>query len=371
LHTDLPTTSQIDRLMADRHPASVTIYLPTEPVTDGEHERIGMKNATAEAVAELHERGIDKRDVATIEDHLDELVEDTHLWTHAAHTLAVFATPDVVRTFRLPNHLQAHVYVADRFFTKPLLRAITFPHTVYVLRLSQHEARLVEVLSGDVSFDIAVPGMPSSVDDATVSAGAPGRAPRKRITSAEGDKVRMTQFARRVDQALRPVLDGVSPLIVAAAEPLASIFTSSCTYPLLSHEVIGGNPETTPDSELTERARAILDGIHERQLAEAAELYDQRRSNERAVSDIADVARAATLGMVDTVFVDIDDVVWGRIDDSTGAVTYSDAGDEDAYGIVDEIVRRVWSAGGRVMAVRGAEVPGGGTVAAILRYPLS
>jgi len=42
-----------------------------------------------------------------------------------------------------------------------------------------------------------------------------------------------------------------------------------------------------------------------------------------------------------------------------------------SYGVVDEIARRVLSSGGRVLAVRGAEVPGGGPVAAIFRYPLS
>jgi hypothetical protein len=357
--------------MDARHPASVTIYLPTEPVTDGERERIGMKNAVAEAVAELHRREVDKRDVATIEHQLDELVDDAHLWSHAARTLAVFATPESVRAFRLPNHLHGHVIVGDRFFTKPLLRAVTFPHTGYVLRLSQHEAKLMEILPEGVSFEMNVPTMPNGVDHATAASGAPGRAPRKSITSAEGDKVRMAQYARRVDQALRPVLDGTSPLIIAAAEPLASIFSAACTYPLLSHEVIGGNPETTSTDELTERGRVILDQAYHQQLAQAAELFEQRRSNERAVSDVADVARAATLGMVDTVFVDIDDVLWGRIDESTGAVTYCDAEDLDAYGIVDEIVRRVWDAGGTVMAVRSDEVPGGDTVAAILRYPLS
>lgn len=371
MHTDLPTTAQIDLLMADRHPASVTIYLPTDPVTDGERERIGMKNAAAEAVAELHARGIDKRDVATIEHHLDELVDDTHLWSHAARTLAVFATPDSVRTFRLPNDLHAQVHVGDRFFTKPLMRAVTFPHTVYVLRLSQHEVRLSEVLSGDVMFDISVPGLPQSVDHVTASSGAPGRAPRKNITSAEGDKVRMAQFARRVDEALRPALDGKSPLVVAAAEPLASIFTSACTYPLLADEVIAGNPETTADGDLTRRAREILDHTYQKQLAAANDLFEQRRSSDRAVTDIADAARAATLGMVDTVFVDIDDVVWGRIDETTGAVTYCDEHDDGAVGVIDEIVRRVWSAGGTVMAIRAEEVPGDSTVAAILRYPLN
>jgi hypothetical protein len=42
--------------------------------------------------------------------------------------------------------------------------------------------------------------------------------------------------------------------------------------------------------------------------------------------------------------------------------------DAATYGIVDEIARRVLLAGGRVLAVRAADMPGEGPVAAILRY---
>ena len=76
------------------------------------------------------------------------------------------------------------------------------------------------------------------------------------------------------------------------------------------------------------------------------------------------------MGAVDTVLVDIDDMVPGRLDEETGAVAFADEDDAEAYGVVDEIARRVWLTGGRVLAVRREDVPGGGTVAAILRYAL-
>ena len=51
-----------------------------------------------------------------------------------------------------------------------------------------------------------------------------GRSPYGRLHSGEGRKVRLTQYARAVDHALRPILNGESlPLILAATEPLAGI----------------------------------------------------------------------------------------------------------------------------------------------------
>ena len=79
-------------------------------------------------------------------------------------------------------------------------------------------------------------------------------------------------------------------------------------------------------------------------------------------------SRAATYGLVDTVLVDMDEVVPGYVDDETGAVTFDETADAANYGVVDEIARRVWLTGGGVLAVRSDDVPGAGSVAAILRY---
>ena len=80
------------------------------------------------------------------------------------------------------------------------------------------------------------------------------------------------------------------------------------------------------------------------------------------------MARAATFGLVATVLVDIDEVVPGQVDEETGAITIDDTDDAVNYGVVDEIARRVWLNGGHVLAVRRSDIPGNGSVAAILRY---
>ena len=87
------------------------------------------------------------------------------------------------------------------------------------------------------------------------------------------------------------------------------------------------------------------------------------------MTDLAEVARAATFGAVDTVLVDIDTVVPGTVDEDTGAVIFGPES-TTSYGVVDEVARRVWLTGGRVLAVRRDDVPGEQGVAAILRYAL-
>ena len=371
LHTDMPTRAQVDRLLDGREPASVSIYLPTDPVSDGEAERIELRNLASEAERQLAEAGTAKSEIAAVADAIADLADDPELWRYQARSLAVFVTPESSVTFRLPNHLLPLVEVSDRFHVKPLLRAVTFPQVALVLALAQGSVRVVEVTADVDPEPVDVPGLPRDVASSVGKASIRDRSPSRRLQGAEGQKVRMRQFARQVDQALRPLLGGLGvPLILAAAEPLESIYRSVSTYPLLAGPGISGNPEAMSDAELAEAARRVLDELNAASLRDVLELYRRRESESRAAADLAVVARAATFGAIDTVLVDIDQSVPGMIDEQTGAIELSDADDAVNYGVVDEIARRVWRTGGTVLAVRREDVPGDGPAAAILRYAL-
>src|SRR5947208_14236686 len=64
----------------------------------------------------------------------------------------------------------------------------------------------------------------------------------------------------QVDQALRPFLNGLEvPLILAATEPIDSIYRSVSTYPHPLAQSISGNPETVSDAEPAANPRVVLD----------------------------------------------------------------------------------------------------------------
>jgi hypothetical protein len=140
------------------------------------------------------------------------------------------------------------------------------------------------------------------------------------------------------------------------------------TYPHLAEDRSAGNPETTSDADIASSARAILDDLYADEVEATKELFALRSSQGRGVTDVADVARWATYGAVDTLLVDIDQALPGEVDEASGAVTFDESDDAVNYGVTDEIARRVFLAGGRVMAVRAGDIPLGGPVAAILRY---
>lgn len=370
MHVDLPTPAETEALLALRHPQCVSIYLRTTPLPqDIPAERIALGNLISDASARMRASGADKAGISGLEDLLDEVLDDDTLWRFLANTLAVFATPEGVQTFRLANRLETVVEVSDRFFVKPLLRAATAPQACFVLALAQGSVRLLEVVADGGPTEVPVPDLPTDAASAVGMASIGGRSPKGRLQGGEGQKVRVRQYARQVDRAIRETLRGSDlPLILAATRPTDDIYRSVNTYPRLAAEMLDGNPETLTDAELGSEARLILDRLHAAELRSLAELFEKRAGQHRTATDLADIARAATYGQVDTLIVDIDRLIPGRIDEETGALTLTDEESPDRYGVVDEMARRVLSAAGRVIAVRAEDVPGGGAASAILRW---
>ncbi|MBV6488228.1 MAG: hypothetical protein H3C55_06885 [Pseudorhodoplanes sp.] len=372
LWIDMPTAQDISLLNSIRADACVSIYLPTTPLT--QHvgaSQIAFRNAVTEASGQLQEAGLDKRRLAALLAPLDELADDDEFWRFQANSLAVLATPDSMRSFRLANKLSGIVEVSDRFLLKPLLRAVTFPHHAFVIAISENAVRLVEFAAELPPQAVKVPDLPRSAASAAGKSSLNDSAPMRRVQGAEGQNMRLIQYARKVDAALKPVLRAANaPLLIAATEPMASIFRSFCSAHTLLPGTIATSPDRMTEKELADAARPVLDAHYASEIAEFHKLYDVRKKQGRATSDIASAARAATFGAIQTILVDMDNVVPGKVDEESGAVTFAERAGADSYGVVDEIAGRALATHARVLAVRKSDLPERGDLAAILRYPV-
>jgi hypothetical protein len=372
LHLDVPTADQIRRLSEARADACVSIYLRTTPLSqEAGAMRTELANLSRDALAQAAGLNLARGRLAALEEHLHDLADDEEFWNVQANSLAVLATPDRIMAFRLANRLTPQIHVSQRFHLKPLLRAITFPHVALVLALSENGVRLLEVLPEGPPVELRVPALPRDAASAVGKASINDRSPSGRIHGAEGKKVRLTQYARKVDTALRPVLAELhAPLFLASSEPLASIFHGVSTAHDLVPGVIGATADRTPDAELADAARAGLDALYAKEVAAFKELYRSREAQGRATRDIADAGRAAALGAIDTLLIDMDEAVPGTYDETTGAVTLAAAPGPDSYGVVDAIAAQALATGAKVLAVRGRDDLAGAPLAAVTRYPV-
>jgi Bacterial archaeo-eukaryotic release factor family 11 len=391
LHIDIPTLAEFKALAAVKGDTCVSLYVPTSPLAgDAQKNRIALEDLAAEALAQLQEAGTDKRRIATLEQkfrHLRGADKDDdkdadkirklqnkkpdsidEFWKFQGNGLAVLATPRMMRTFRLPYRPKPLAEVADRFHLTPLVRAMTSPQDVFVLALAEKGVRLVRVFVNLPPARIAVPKLPKNAEEVARRASINERNPKGHLQGSEGKKFLLQKFARRVDQAVRGVLAGqAAPLVLAAEEPLASIFRSVNTYPGLVDEAIPGNPHLMSDAQLEDAALPILDRLYERELKAALARFDELKPR-LATTEISYAAHAATAGAIDQLVVDLDAVIPGFVSDIDGSVTYAAYDDAEAYSVIDEVARRALSTGARVLGARREELPDRAPLVAILRY---
>jgi hypothetical protein len=358
-------------LIETRADAAVSLYLPTTP--HGQHSdasRIQLGNQIKQALEQLDAVHFDKRRRADLEDALQALREDDDFWQMQAHSLAVLATPDRLISFRLATELPPLVAVSDRFHITPLLRSLGFSQHAYVLALSENAVRLIEVFADTQPGVVKVPALPKNAADAAGRGSINNLTQNTRIANAEGQTTLLRQYARKVDAALRPILTGrETPLILAATEPLASIYRNFNSYSGLMDEGISTSPDRLSDAELAEASRSCLDGHYASQIAAARDLLAQRRNEDRGTTDLARAARAASQGAIELLMVDIEAMHPGTID-ADGSLSFAAEPGADSYDVVDEIAGRALLTGAKIMGVRAQDLPDDSGLAAVLRYPV-
>lgn len=369
LYVDKPTHEEIAQLNAARADVCVTLYVPTTPLT--QHigaARIEYANLVKAVLAQIDAIGFDKRRKALLEEGLALLGEDEEFWRVQAHSLAVFATPERVVTYRLANKLKADAQVSDRFHLKPLLRAIALPHESFVLALSENQVRLFEIFPDAPPAPVKIDALPKDAASHAGKATLNDRSASGRIHGSEGQRVRHLQYLRAIDAALRPLLAGRNtPLILAGVDPLAALYRTINTYPHLLSTGVKMSPDDMADAEIARHSIKALDEAHAETIRAATDLFHKRGSAGRTATDVTDAARAGTRGAIELLFVNIDETIPGTIDEN-GVVKFADEASARTYDVIDEIAARVLATGGKVLGVRQADVPGGKALAAILRF---
>jgi Bacterial archaeo-eukaryotic release factor family 11 len=151
-------------------------------------------------------------------------------------------------------------------------------------------ARQEQRLAGCVAPYVAEPAKPIDSlrrklwEQATRRPSFHVRAPRRRLQNIEGEKVLLHEYVRKVEQAIHGVLAGSNrPLVLAAAEPLVSMFRSVNSYPRLANEMIEGNPDLMTDAELEDAAIPV--DLFAQELKTVIALYDELKP-ERATTDV-------------------------------------------------------------------------------------
>jgi hypothetical protein len=243
------------------------------------------------------------------------LLEDVKLWQDPAG-LALFLSRDEARHLRLPRSVEETLAVGLRFHVLPVIAAATEEEPFLVLALSPKRVRLFAA-DGDRAEEIDLPGVPTRLTDVvgsdweqesvqmhTAGPGAAGAIAHGHGGQGEIAKQETARFCRRVDDALGSLLNkSRRPLVLAAAEPLTSIYRQVSRIPALTRDGISGNPDLLSGEELRQRGARLLAPLRARQLEAELERCRRLLGTGLATSDLSEIVTAASDGRVDTLFL--------------------------------------------------------------------
>jgi len=382
---DLITRNELDMFLDTDLDWCVSLFMPAHRTgRETEQDPIVFKNLLREAEQGLLAKGL--RSVAAREalKPAQDLLENQSFWRHQSDGLAMFAAPEVFRAYRLPLAFEKLVMVSDRFHFKPLLPFFANDRHFYVLALSQNEVRLLEGtrhtvdevvledtlpdLAEALKFDQFNKNLQFHTGTASTSGGDRGAMYHGHDPS-DDDKSRILRWFHKINDELSGALSGEdSPLVLAGVEYLFPLYQEANTYPHLVEQGIPGNPEELSAETLHAQAWPLVRPIFMAAQEQAAAEYRKLAGTGQAANDVPEVVFAAHQGRVAALFVAVGRQVVGRFDPKSQSVVLAVEEDSTAGDLLNLAALLTLKNGGSVYAVEPEQVPGEGTLAAVLRW---
>ncbi len=388
---DILKRSDLQQLIETNGEWHVSLYMPTERAgAEQQQNPIRLKNLMAEAEEKLLEYGVRRPDVEKMLQPAQDLLADREFWQHQSEGLAVFLSNDTSRTYRLPARFEELVVVGKSFSVQPLLPLLNGNGNFYILTLSQNQIGLFQATRDNLS-GVELKDIPANMDDAlqiddlqknvgfqtmtSNSGGAGGeRAAIHYGQGVEDDKKELLRrYFQLVDQGIvRQMDDESAPMVLAGVEYLLPIYREVSTYRNLLEDGLEGSRDRQDLNELHADAWKLVEPVFMKNQQEAVDRFLELdgQQNGLATADLDSAVKAAIGGRIETLIVPTGVQKWGHYDPAKDAVVFDSEPTQENEDMINFTAVQTVLSSGNVYAVPAEQLPGGGDVAAILRYAI-
>lgn len=384
---DILNPPALKSLIAQQGKWCVSLYIPTHRRgREQQQDPIRLKNLLAEAETKLLATGLRRPEVQKLMRPAEELLWNRDFWQHQSDGLAIFLTNDFHKVYRLPFQFEELLMTGTGFHIKPLLPCLGRGIKFYVLALSLNKVRLFEG-NDDTMSEIEL-NFPTGMEEAlwtedperylnmhsgsvSMSEAKGGGGIFHGHSLADDEKKKILRFFQTVNQGLNDLLvERTIPMVLAGVDYLLPIYHEASSYQNLLEDGIIGNPEREAGKDLHEKAWNIVKPIFEENQKKAFEKFEQLngQQSDLATSDLTAAVRAATFGQMETLWVPLGQQRWGRYDAQQDKVIREDEPGPESEDLLDYAAAQTLLNSGQVFAVPPEQMPGGGEVAAVLRY---
>lgn len=322
-----------------------------------------------------------QRDIKSLLEPFEALAVDQEFWNYSGDGLAVLASPDMFRAYKLQRPVSELAVVADSFHIKPLLRMVQSADDYQILALSREEVKLFQG-NRDGLYEVELPPAFPRTLDAVVDvdenkpqpirthSAATGGAQHGAASRADLVKRDVERFFRAVDRAMLAEYSREQrlPVVLLALPENQGDFRRISRNPLLLEQGLEFSPTSIVLDELRQRAWTVVEPEYLERLAALIDMFGAARPRGQADADLVLVARSAVAGRIATLLVEAKREISGRIDSATGEIAFDDLLDPQVDDVLDDLSELVLANGGQVVIVPSERMPSTTGAAAIYRF---
>lgn len=382
MHYKICTDFPNELLLKSGEPC-VSIYMPTHRlIFNYKKDILVFKNLAKEAISSLVE---DKpiRDMKPLIELLKNMEEDSDLWNYSLEGLAIFATLDEMILYRVEKEFQPISIVSNSFHIKPLVEHFQAIETFsilaleaesYALYVGNHleikpmvlkdeiETTLSGVLGSHHTEDYQTHGVYGGASDGSTFHGHGGRSDEVELDRAK--------FFKHVD---RFVFEEISkalklPMILVTRKEHHSDFRKLSKNTFLIEDRIEGSFNDFKDEDIKSEIKKINDQRFSFIIDQAIENYGNLRSKEQSSDQLIEVLKALLASRIDTLFIEKDKIIPGKIDIESQQIVQSDLEDSETDDLLDDMIQHAYLTGTKIYILKKDKMPTTSGVAAIFRY---
>ncbi len=360
----------------------ISLYQPTHRHSpENKQDVIRFKNLIKEMENSLIQK-YPKREISSIINLFNRLSEDKDLWIYTNEGLGIFYGEGQAIIYKLNRPVKELVVVSDNFHIKPLVRNFQSADRYHMLGLNKEGFTLFEGNRygfDEVDLDDDIPNnIKEALGDEFTSSYITGRYGASGSNSTfhgfggrkdemEKDTERFFRFVDRV------VLENYSkptklPLILMALPEHHTHFRNISHNPFLLEEGIKTNYDYLTIDKLRDKMWQEIEPLYLNKTKELLNRFEESRAQHLGSDDIVQIAKAGAENRINTVLIESDRIIAGKVNRTTGSIEEGDISDPEFGDLLNDIAEIVIRNGGEVIMLPKDRMPSTTGAAATYRF---
>jgi len=362
----------------------LSLYMPTHRnIFRSNKDSLVFKNLVKEAESSL-EQVYSSKDIHSLISLLNQIEDNNEFWKNSLDGLAIFATLDKMIIYRLEKELQPIAIVSNSFHIKPIIEYYQGLETFSILALEANTFALYEgnhlgvkpiELSDDVDVTLSEV-LGTQHTESFLTRGSYGGSGKEGSTfhghggKSDDEKIDEEKYFRYVD---RFVLDNISknakyPLVLVTHKEHDFVFRNLSNNPYLLDESIEGSYSDFKKDEMKIELKRIFVRRFSAKVNKAIEKYNRLKEKELSSDQINVLLKALLKGKVDTVFIEKDLIIPGKINLETRKFVAGDISNPKIDDLLEDIIQQALLTNSKIYILSADKMPSKSGVAAIFRY---